>query len=202
MSALTSPLPVEHPNASEPLRLPTDYTAPSFPNAVVPEMLVTTYLEMTRRIAFRPEYTAGDHFNIQRMARIDLPFYRFLYSTVGDMWRWRDRTHMPDEELEASLKNTIIDILYVDGIPGGYIELLPQDTDTEIAYFGLRPQFFGMGLGKHLLSYGIAQAWSYGAKRVWLHTCNLDGPHALENYLKRGFTIFNVTEEPLPAEYL
>jgi len=26
-----------------------------------------------------------------------------------------------------------------------------------------------------------------GATRVWLHTCTLDGPAALPNYLARGF---------------
>ena len=26
-----------------------------------------------------------------------------------------------------------------------------------------------------------------GARRVWLHTCTLDNPAALPNYLKRGF---------------
>lgn len=198
MSAVSSTSPISTPPLMPPMAaIPSD----GLPAPELPDTLITTYLEMTRRIAFRPEYVSGDHFNIQRMARMDLPFYRFLYSTVGDLWRWRDRTSMDDDALEVALKDAIIDILYVDGIPGGYIELVPQGTDTEIAYFGLRPQFFGMGLGKHLLSYAIAQAWSYGAKRVWLHTCNLDGPYALENYLKRGFTIFKVTEEPMPDKY-
>ena len=60
---------------------------------------------------------------------------------------------------------------------------------------------WGAGLGKHLLSYGVARAWEMDAKRVWLHTCNLDGPHALANYQKRGFRIFKVVEEPMPALY-
>ena len=37
--------------------------------------------------------------------------------------------------------------------------------------------------------------------RVWLHTCNLDGPHALSNYQKRGFRIYEVIEEPMPELY-
>ena len=92
-------------------------------------------------------------------------------------------------------------MLYVDGVPAGYVELLREGSDTEIAYFGLRPAFIGQGLGKHLLSYGIERAWNDGAARVWLHTCNLDGPHALSNYQKRGFSIYKVNEEPMPARF-
>ena len=46
------------------------------------------------------------------------------------------------------------------------MELCSSGEETEIAYFGLRPEYFGGGLGKHLLSYGIARAWDGGAKRV------------------------------------
>jgi GNAT superfamily N-acetyltransferase len=60
----------------------------------------------------------------------------------------------------------------------------------------------GKGLGKHLLSYGIAQAWNNGAKRLWVHTCNLDGPYALNNYIKRGFSVYKVDEQPMPERYL
>jgi len=31
-------------------------------------------------------------------------------------------------------------------------------------------------------------AWAWGAAYVWLHTCTLDAPAALPNYLARGFT--------------
>jgi ribosomal protein S18 acetylase RimI-like enzyme len=62
-------------------------------------------------------------------------------------------------------------------------------------------QFQGRGLGKHLLSHGIEHAWQMGAERVWLHTCNLDGEHALENYTKRGFHVFREHSEPMPDRY-
>jgi hypothetical protein len=43
-----------------------------------------------------------------------------------------------------------------------------------------------------------------GAQRVWVHTCTLDHPQALPNYLARGFQIFRVEEasEDLPDEPL
>ena len=52
------------------------------------------------------------------------------------------------------------------------------------------PEFIGQGLGKYLLSQAIAKAWELQPQRIWLHTCSLDHPHALGNYLKRGFQIF------------
>ena len=60
----------------------------------------------------------------------------------------------------------------------------------EIAYFGLLPEFLGKGLGKLLLTLAVTEAWDSGARRVWLHTCTLDDPAALPNYLRRGFRKF------------
>ncbi|MFN8375942.1 MAG: GNAT family N-acetyltransferase [Anaerolineae bacterium] len=169
-----------------------------------PHVLVTTYLEMASRVQFRPAYISGSHFSIQRMKTPDVGFYRFLYGSVGEQWRWRDRLVMPDDELQSILTNpgVTVDVLYVHGVPAGYVELDRQDKETEIAYFGLRTAFHGLGYGKHLLSHGIAQAWSDGAQRVWVHTCNLDGPHALDNYIKRGFSIYHVDSKPLPPRYM
>jgi GNAT superfamily N-acetyltransferase len=91
--------------------------------------------------------------------------------------------------------------MYVDGVPSGYVELAQQGRETEIAYFGLRPKYHGRGLGKHLLSFGIAKAWESGAERVVVHTCNLDATSALPNYLKRGFRVYHTTEETMPDRY-
>jgi ribosomal protein S18 acetylase RimI-like enzyme len=82
-------------------------------------------------------------------------------------------------------------VMKYDGKIAGYFELKKcEDDSTEIAYFGLMPEFIGRGLGKHLLTRAVEQAWSDGAKRVWLHTCTDDDPAALPNYLKRGFKAF------------
>lgn len=170
-----------------------------------PSTLVTYYLEMTSPEQFRPSYadnTAG--VMMMQMSRPDVGFYRFLYGSVGEQWRWRDRLLMPDHELADVLarSETSVHVLYVDATPAGYVELDKQGESTEIAYFGLRPGYMGRGLGKHLLSYGIARAWDDGAQRVFVHTCNLDSPVALENYLKRGFSIYQVYEEPMPERYM
>ncbi len=169
-----------------------------------PDTLVTTYLHMIHREQFRPAFVEQDGLLMMQMRQPDLNFYRFMYRAVGEHWCWRDRLIMPDDELRAALAQpgVSVNVLYLQGIPAGYVELKPQAGSTEIAYFGLRPDYFGMGLGKHLLSYGIRKAWDDGANRVWVHTCNLDGPHALTNYQKRGFSVFDVQQQPMPARYL
>jgi GNAT superfamily N-acetyltransferase len=170
----------------------------------VPETLETIYLEMTDRAQFRPGFAEDAGLLILRTGSLDLAYYKFIYQQVGESWRWRDRLIMPESELETILSHPgcTVDVLYVEGVPAGYIELLREGSDTEIAYFGLRERFFGRGLGKHLLSWGIQSAWDDGAERVWLHTCNLDGPHALANYLARGFHVYKTTEMPMPERYL
>lgn len=93
---------------------------------------------------------------------------------------------------------------YDKGTPAGYVELDPQaDGVVEIVYFGLIPAFRGRRIGGHLLSYGVARAWDLAERwperetttRVWLHTCSLDGPHAMANYERRGFRLFDTKVE-------
>ncbi len=168
------------------------------------EQLITTYLEMTSAVDFAPAYIGAGDIEIVRMEMPDLGFYKFLYQSVGEEWAWRDRLQIGNAELRRILAspNTQVYVMYVSGSPGGYVELFRhKDDSVEIVYFGLRRDYMGRGLGKHLLSYGVARAWDMGARRVWLHTCNLDGPHALANYQKRGFRIYKVIEEPMPALY-
>ena len=109
----------------------------------------------------------------------DLAFYKFLYQSVGEEWAWRDRLQMSNVELRQILTSsrTQVHVMYVSGLPGGYVELYRHDDDSvEIVYFGLRRDYMGRGLGKHLLSYGIARAWEMGRG-----TC-------LAAYLQLGWT--------------
>jgi GNAT superfamily N-acetyltransferase len=168
-----------------------------------PQTLVTTYLEMTNPSQFKPAYNRTAGVVIRKMEHPDVDFYRFLYRAVGEQWAWRDRLAMSHDELyrELNKPTTHVHVMYVSGTPAGYIELSQQARSTEVAYFGLREAFFGRGLGKHLLSFGIEQAWKLGTERIWLHTCNLDGPHALNNYRKRGFQVYMRHQEPMPELY-
>ena len=63
-------------------------------------------------------------------------------------------------------------------------------ADVEFVFFGILPGFFGRGLGGPFLTDCVDAAWDLGPSRVWLHTCSEDHPHALSNYLARGFEVF------------
>ena len=159
--------------------------------------VTTTYLELPSRAAFRPA-TIADPDALVLEARAPLvAFARFLYDAVGRDYHWTDRHAWSDGEWHAYLARptTRLLVLYRQGTPAGYIELDAAATEpgTEIAYFGIIPAFQGLGLGKHLLSVGVARAFDDGAARVWLHTCTLDGPHALANYRARGFVPYRTT---------
>jgi len=115
--------------------------------------------------------------------------WRYLYSEVGREWHWRDRLEWTDDEIRAYLSGAItLWLLSFGGAPAGYFELKRcDDGSVEIAYFGLLPDFVGKGLGRFLLVRAIEEAWALKPSKVWLHTCTLDHPAALPNYLARGF---------------
>src|SRR6478672_10665055 len=120
------------------------------------------------------------------------PFALFLhlYAEVGRDYRWRERLDWTDEQCAEHLSRPEVSIwvLQVDGALAGYFELnAERDGSVEIAYLGLMRAFIGRGLGKRLLAIAVERAWALGASRVWLHTCTLDNPSALPNYLARGF---------------
>lgn len=153
--------------------------------------VTTTYLQILSPDGLRAAYCDDPAVRVVE-AEEPLPdFYRFLYTTVGRAYHWTDRLGWSDEQLYAYLASPAVSVyvLYVRGTPAGYVELnrASSEPGTEVAYFGLFQPFHGRGLGKHLLSEGVRRAFAEGASRVWVHTCTLDGPYALANYLARGF---------------
>ena len=128
--------------------------------------------------------------------------YRALYAAVGSEWSWYDRLVVPDDELASYFASPTVQvwILRVSGETAGYFELKRHDSDSvEIVYFGLLPDFFGKGLGGWMLTRAIEQAFAMRASLVTLHTCTLDSPRALPNYLARGFVIAREEEYQVEA---
>ncbi|TQK51178.1 ribosomal protein S18 acetylase RimI-like enzyme [Streptomyces sp. SLBN-118] len=168
--------------------------------------MTTWSLEQTSPADLRPSPAPGEDLRIVRAEEPSPEFSRFLYSAVGGDIHWSDRlalTYAQWEELLAR-PGTETWVAYEKGTPAGYVELEAQDGGSvEIVYFGLIPAFRGRRIGGHLLSYGVARAWDLAerwpalapTKRVWLHTCSKDGPHAMDNYLRRGFTLFDTKVE-------
>jgi GNAT superfamily N-acetyltransferase len=161
-----------------------------------------TYLEMKALSDLKPARPAHADARIERVEGCPASFYRYLYAEVGRAYRWMDRLAWTDGDIRAHLASAGISLwlLTVRGAPAGYFELkaTPQDGSVEIAYFGLLPEFIGRGLGKHLLTEAVEKAWSLGARRVWLHTCSLDDPAALPNYVSRGFRPFHEETYSVP----
>lgn len=155
-----------------------------------PQLTATlTYLEMLapqQRVNTPPAPEVA----VVRAMRPTVSFYRYLYNAVGQEWLWYERRQISDEQLRAIIHHPQIEIyvLYFDGVPAGYGELnLQHMPDLELAYFGLMPEFIGKGLGKFFLNAMIDLAWVHAPRRVWLHTCTLDHPHALAVYQRAGF---------------
>ncbi len=177
-------------------------------------LVTTTTLQLTCRP--RPAHvTLPSGARVERVTAPTPEFARWLYAVVGGPWWWADRLDWPRarwaEELERP--GAEIHVLYIDGAPAGYVEFATRQDDdgthVEITHFGLVAHAIGHGLGKLLLSHAIDAGWTLpdrhdlpGAARVWLHTCSLDGPHALANYRARGFEIASevtVDEDRPPA---
>ena len=156
--------------------------------ATARDTVTTWYLEMRSPAALRRAAVPEPAPLIMRAERPSPALSRFLYTAVGGHWHWRDRLGWSYARWMRWLDRAEVQtwILYVAGTPAGYIELEKQGDDVEISYFGLTPEFTGRGLGGHLLTVGIERAWQMGPARVWVHTCTLDGPHALANYEARG----------------
>jgi ribosomal protein S18 acetylase RimI-like enzyme len=156
-----------------------------------------TYLELKDGAQFKAAFGDFPDVAIVRAPKPLPELYRMCYRTVGEAFHWRDRWDWTDQQIAAHLADPA-NQLFVATRAGakqtvalaGWYELrrVPEDASVEIAYFGIVPAEFGRGFGKHLLSSAVRDAWALGPKRVWLHTCTLDHPNALPNYLARGFT--------------
>ena len=152
-----------------------------------------TYLEMRGPSDLHPARSDDPLIKIELQRDCSVELFRFLYIEVGRNYHWIDRLPWTDEQIATYLKQPEVSLwlMTYNDETAGYFELKKcEDGSTEIAYFGLVPQFIGRGLGKHLLTRAAEQACVDGANRVWLHTCTDDDPAALPNYVKRGFKPF------------
>jgi GNAT superfamily N-acetyltransferase len=180
----------------------------------VATLSVTTWsLEQTSPADLTPLSRAAAEPPGVRTVRAEVPspeFSRFLYTAVGGDVTWTDRLDWSHREWLAFLGRPGVEtwVTWDRGTPAGFVELEGQAGGVvAISYFGLLPAFRGRGLGGRLLALGTARAWDLArrwpgrpeTRRVRVTTCSKDGPHALENYRRRGFRVVDtrVTEEPV-----
>lgn len=155
--------------------------------------VVRTYLQMRSPAEHQAASLQDSRIRIEKVKDCPASFYRYLYREVGGNYHWFDRLNWTDQEIRDHISQPGITVwvMYCEGSPAGYFQLQKHDDDSiEIAYFGLLPEFHGQGLGRQLLSFAVERAWEQQPERVWLHTCTLDDPAAVPNYLKRGFQAY------------
>jgi GNAT superfamily N-acetyltransferase len=127
-----------------------------------------------------------------------VPFYRYLYNTVGADYLWWLRRTTPDEELAAMLRDKAVTIhtLYAKGEPAGFFELDGRNwPDVNLSYFGLMPGAIGQGTGFAFLRFAVDEVWRRGARGMTVNTCTADHPRALPNYLRAGFQVVRQVRE-------
>ena len=141
-----------------------------------------TYLEMMAKPPRPPAPVPAAKLALMRAERCTVSFYRYLYNVVGEPWIWYERRVWSDARLAELLARPEVEVyvLHAWGSPAGFFELVRAESgDTELAYFGLVPEFIGRGFGAWFLNSAIDTAWLGATQRVWVHTCTYDHPRAL-----------------------
>ena len=166
--------------------------------------VTTTYLEMLSPDSFRPKEAPVGGACVRKVEIPTPTLNHYFFVNVGRPWKWYSRLSWTLADWKAWAEKDTVDtwIGQLNGSPFGYLEIERQGTDAELSFFGLLPQFLGKGLGGFFLSEAVRIAWELNPKRVWVHTCTLDHPYALNNYLARGFSVYKkeIREETVPGE--
>lgn len=144
-----------------------------------------TWLEMNSLEWLRPSQEK-DGLTLRAVSGDDV---RSLTLRVGAPFAWPSQ-HLDDSGWAAYLADPAFrhwaPILGSEMV--GILSLnVSQAPVYEIDSFGLVPSRIGQGLGGPFLSASLAMIWALPATRIWLHTSSDDHPHAMRNYLARGF---------------
>ena len=124
----------------------------------------------------------------------DFQLNKFFYKQIGKKYRWTDRLIWTDIQWSRYVSNSNLETYVIKNNNDlvGFFELIhhPKQNETELAYLGLFEEYFGKGVGGYALTTAIKKSFKKKIKRIWVHTCTLDHPHAIKNYLARGMKIF------------
>lgn len=161
---------------------------------------VVTTLEMRDRP--RPAPLPDAPLRLVRWQSPTREAYRALFTRVGAPWLWFSRLVIDDAALDSIIGDPAVHIhAAVDrqGIEVGMLELdFRTPGECEIAYFALVPELAGKGHGRWLMAQAKQLGWAQGIERLWVHTCTLDHPSALNFYRAQGFTPIARAVETFP----
>lgn len=149
---------------------------------------VVTYLEMRERPARRPEW-ADAPWRLRRVDEPEADWYWDLHGRVGRDWVWFSRMTLDREAATAAITAESVEIhaLEFEGRDEGLVELDFQGHECEIVFFGVTDRLIGQGAGRWMMNRALDLAFARPIERLWLHTCTLDHPGALDFYIRSGF---------------
>ena len=153
---------------------------------------VVTHLQMFQRPPERAERSEAS-WALRKVDAPDPGRYRDLFRRIGEDWLWFSRLQLSDEELRGVLSGPLCEtyVFEVQGRDEGLVELdFGAEGECELSYFGLTPPLVGCGAGRWMMNRVLELAWSRSIRRLWLHTCSLDHPGALDFYIRSGFAPF------------
>ena len=155
------------------------------------EKIERYYLEINSIENLKNKSAPSENFTVKEANKNNFDLNKFFYKQIGKKHQWLDRLAWKDKNWidYVSNKNLKTFILKNKDDCVGYFELIFDNNDCEIAYLGVLEEYIGKGYGGFLLSKALSIGFK-NANRIWVHTCSLDHPNALENYKSRGMKIF------------
>ena len=155
------------------------------------EKIERFYLEINTINDLKTKPISSDCFSLKEASKDNFDLNKFFYKQIGKRHQWVDRLIWQDKDWLKYISNENLRtyILKKENDLVGYFELIFNNNDCEIAYFGILEEFIGKGYGGFLLSEALKIGFKK-ANRIWVHTCSLDHPNAIENYKSRGMKIF------------
>ena len=131
---------------------------------------------------------------MKKVSLDDFQLNKFFYEQIGKNHQWNDRLVWNDKKWVdyVSNPNVFTFVLKDNEDITDFFELIyhKDKSEIEIAYLGLLKDYMDKKLGGYMLTEAIKLSFSYKVKRVWVHTCSLDHPNAIENYKSRGMKVF------------
>ncbi len=155
------------------------------------EKIERFYLEISTINNLKTKPISSECFSLKEANKDNFDLNKFFYKQIGKRHQWVDRLIWQDKDWLKYISNENLRtyIFKIENDLVGYFELIFNNDDCEIAYFGILEEFIGKGYGGFLLSEALKIGFKK-ANRIWVHTCSLDHPNAIENYKSRGMKIF------------
>ncbi len=152
------------------------------------------YLQISSNDIINEKSKPSESFKLELADPCNFELNKFFYKQIGKKHQWIDRLNWTNNEWIKYVKNKNLKtfILKKNNELVGFFELILnyEICEGEIAYLGILEDYFSNGCGGYLLTQAIKKSFEEGVKRVWVHTCSLDHPNAIQNYKSRGMKIF------------